>query len=189
MGPDDINGQVRHHGPISAISLAHLFSHTAIQIMGEIQHTWVPGNLVISKEGSYSCRGSTTLSFGSKTIGKTCLANATEVTEHAKQFELDGQGKSMVSHVLEQNKRSMVLHVQENVLNLAWKEIPSPRRANRPFTFRVRLKQGQASFALFGNATSSAFYLQRVFGSMSTIKTKKLVIVKDRNFRQTTSRI
>ena len=52
---------------------------------------------------------------------QTCLANATGVTKFAKQFKLShlyfgglGEEKSVVSHVLEQTKRSTGLHRQEH---------------------------------------------------------------------------
>ena len=75
------------------------------------------------------------------------------------------------------------------VLNHSWKEISSPRRASIPITFSVRLKLRHLLFALSWHATSYAFTSQWVFELISRITTKKLVIVKHRNFLQTTSRI
>ena len=76
---------------------------------------------VISKEESCSCRCLNDIEGWMKDNQQTCIANATEFTEHAKQFEFGHwcfceheREKSLVSQVLEQTKRNMGSHRKEN---------------------------------------------------------------------------
>ena len=49
-------------------------------------------------------------------MSKTCLVNATEVTEYAAQFiDVSVKEKSMVSLMHEQSERSMASHCQKHV--------------------------------------------------------------------------
>ena len=118
---------------------------TAIHIMREIQFT--------------------TLNIGNSK--QTCLANATEVNDYAKQFKLGrwcfcglGQEKVWCCLCPNKSKGDMGLHCQEMrqkfeeashpiicvLLIVSRKEISSPRRASRPSTFRVPPRQRQSLF-------------------------------------------
>ena len=82
---------------------------------------------VCSQEEAYSCRCSTTLNFGSKNSQQTFLANATEITEYAKQFKLGrwcffGFGQDNVWHVL---ARKMTQMFEETSF---WKGDLKPKR-------------------------------------------------------------
>ena len=152
----------------------------------KFKHSWDPRNGAILKEGSYSCRCSMTFNIGSKNNDPTCLAHATEVTEYAKHFKLNhwcfcGLGQEhMVSHVREQTWDHIVKKMTQmcgsftanvsNMLNHSRKDISTPRRASRPFTFKVRLKQRQCVVAPFWHAISYACTPQCVFGLISTFK-------------------
>ena len=91
--------------------------------------------------------------------------------------------KRMVSHVLEQMKRSMGSHrleidteVWRKFILLCWSilEIPSPRRAKRECTFGVRLTQRQSLFTRTVTCNQLCIYAAVCVCCLtSTIKTMK----------------
>ena len=106
---------------------------------------------------------------------RTCLANATEVTEYAKQFKLGhwcfcgpGQQKYGVARARtnrtehgiaqpEHDRFLKKLHIHILLCGtFLEKDIPSPRRANRPFMCKVRPRQRKSSFVIFWHANCFA---------------------------------
>ena len=150
-GSDDIHRHVtisRPHPPIQ-FHWHMLSGHTAALIIMRENQTFLGSTrpcdfkcriLFVSMFNDVECR--------IKDHQQTCLANATEFTEYAKQFELGHScfcgprqtERSMGSHC--QKKRADICRsVTSNifiVLSFARKEISNPRRAIIPFLFKVR---------------------------------------------------
>ena len=110
-------------------------------------------------------------------------------------FLWTGTTKSRVSFVLEQIERSVEPHCQTYdtdvwrnctssmffMLNFSRKEMSSPRRASRPFTFVARPRQKKPSLILFWHEISFACSPRCVVGLIGTLEIGELIFVKVRN--------
>ena len=66
-------------------------------------------------------------------------------------------------------------------LSCSRKEMSSPRRASRPFTFVAQPRQKKPSLILFWHETSNACTPRCVVGLIGTLEIEKLIVVKVRN--------
>ena len=160
MGPIDVHGQVRHRGPPSAMSLAHIFrphsdpNHKRnSNILGI--HETVGVQSLSSKEKSHSCRCSTTLNIGFKKKRRKHVVQTQQKLPNTRS-----NSSQFIRARTNQTKQKFeeVSHPIFIVLNLSRKEISSPRSVSKSFTFRfrVRLTQRQSLFAPFWHAISCA---------------------------------